>query len=160
MIERFNIAPPNMFNRQIRGQYTYSPVVVVRGSDHAHIYVAGKTSILPDGQVGSVGDLRGQIGLVCRAVQASLEHVGASLDDVVRTVTYVRDIDAYYAVADERYKYFRTSLPTNTLLGISRLAHPDMLIEIEAEAIVDPSRLKNLGSESFAPVRSGPGLQK
>jgi 2-iminobutanoate/2-iminopropanoate deaminase len=157
MIERFNIAPPNMFNRQIRGQYAYTPVVVVRGSDHAHIYVAGKTSIQPDGRIGGAGDLRSQIGLVCRAVQASLEHVGASLDDVVRTVTYVRDIDAYYAVADERYKYFSNSLPTNTLLGISRLAHPDMLVEIEAEAIVDPGRLKNLGGESTTPTGRGAG---
>jgi enamine deaminase RidA (YjgF/YER057c/UK114 family) len=74
-----------------------------------------------------------------------LEYVGATLDDVVRTVTYVRDIDAYYAVCDERYKYFTGNLPTNTLLAISRLAHPDMLIEIEAEAIVAPERLKNLG---------------
>ena len=66
-----------------------------------------------------------------------VEYVGATLDDVVRTVTYVLDIDAYYAVAEERYKYFNNSLPTNTLIAVSRLAHPDMQIEIEAEAIVD-----------------------
>ena len=144
MIERYNIAPPNMYNRQAKGIYLYSPVVVVKGGDHAHIYVAGKTSIQPDGSIGGVGDLRRQIALVCEAVRGSVEHVGATLDDVVRTVTYVLDIDAYYAVCDERYKYFKSNLPTNTLLGVSRLAHPDMLVEIEAEAIVDPSRLKNL----------------
>jgi enamine deaminase RidA (YjgF/YER057c/UK114 family) len=144
MIERFNIAPPNMYNRQLRGQHLFSPVVVVRGSDHAHIYVAGKTSIQVDGAIGGVGDLRGQIAHVCKAVRDSVEYVGASLSDVVRTVTYVLDIEAYYAVADERYKYFTSSLPTNTLLAVSRLAHPDMLIEIEAEAIVAPDRLKNL----------------
>lgn len=144
MIERFNIAPPGMFNRQARGQYLYSPIVVVKGGDHAHVYVAGKTSVQPDGSIGGVGDLRRQIALVCEAVQRSVEYVGATLDDVVRTVTYVLDIDAYYAVCDERYKYFTGNLPTNTLLGVSRLAHPDMLIEIEAEAIVAPERLKNL----------------
>lgn len=146
MIERFNIAPPNMYNRQVGGQYLFSPVVVVRGVDHAHIYVAGKTSIQPDGSIGCVGDLRGQIALVCKAIRDSLVHVGATLDDVVRAVTYVRDIDAYYQVADERYKYFSRLLPTNTLLAVSRLAHPDMLIEIESEAIVIPSRLRNLGT--------------
>lgn len=144
MIERFHIAPPGIFNRQVRGRYLYSPLVVVRGGDHAHVYVAGKTSTLPDGGVGAVGDMRGQIGLVCEGVRALLQYVGATLDDVVRTVTYVTDIDAYYAVCDERYKYFTGSLPTNTLLGITRLAHPDMLVEIEAEAIVDPARLRNL----------------
>lgn len=148
MIKRYNISPPNMFHRQIRGQYLFSPVVVVCGADHAHIFVAGKTSIRPDGQVGCVGDLRGQIALVCKAVRDSVEYVGATLNDVVRTVTYVLDIDAYYAVADERYKFFTDSLPTNTLLAVSRLAHPDMLVEIEAEAIVEPSRLKNLKSYS------------
>ena len=101
-----------------------------------------------DASIGCVGDLRGQIGLVCKAVRDSVEYVGASLDDVVRTVTYVRDIDAYYSVSDERYKYFTNSLPTNTLLAVSRLAHPDMLVEIEAEAIVDPGKLKNLGTKS------------
>ena len=146
MIERFNIAPPNMYNRQVRGQYLFSPLVVVRGVDHAHIYVAGKTSIQLDGSIGCVGDLRGQIALVCKVIRDSLVHVGATLDDVVRAVTYVRDIDAYYQVADERYKYFTRSLPTNTLLAVSRLAHPDMLIEIESEAIVAPNRLKNLGT--------------
>jgi 2-iminobutanoate/2-iminopropanoate deaminase len=144
MIERFNVAPPGMYNRQAHGKYLFSPVVVVRGQDHAHIYVAGKTSIQPDGSIGCVGDWRGQIALVCKAVRDSLEYVGATLDDAVRTVTYVTDIAAYYAVCDERYKYFSGSLPTNTLLGISHLAHPDMLIEIEAEAIVAPERLKNL----------------
>ena len=146
MIERFNIAPPNMYNRQVRGQYLFSPVVVVRSADHAHVYVAGKTSIQPDGSIGCVGDLRGQIALVCRAIRDSLIHVGATLDDVVRAVTYVRDIEAYYVVSDERYKYFTNSLPTNTLLAVSRLAHPDMLIEIEAEAIVAPEQLRNLGT--------------
>lgn len=145
MIERFNIAPPNMYNRQAKGRYLFSPVVVVKGGDHAHVYVAGKTSIQPDASIGGVGDLRRQIALVCEAVRDSVEYVGASLDDVVRTVTYVLDIDAYYAVCDERYKYFKSNLPTNTLLAVSRLAHPDMLIEIEAEAIVEPGRLRNLG---------------
>jgi 2-iminobutanoate/2-iminopropanoate deaminase len=115
---------------------------------HAHIYLAGKTSIRPDGQIGGVGNLRGQIALVCEAVRDSLESVGANLNDVVRTVTYVLDIDAYYAVAEERYKYFASSLPTNTLIAVSRLTHPDMLVEIEAESIVDPGRLRNLKSYS------------
>ena len=144
MVQRFDIAPPHTFNRKVRGQYLFSPVVVVKGSDHAHIYVAGKTSIGVDGTIRGVGNLREQLGLVCQAIKDSVEYVGATLDDVVRTVTYVLDIDAYYGVVDERYKYFSRALPTNTLIAVSRLAHPNMLVEIEAEAIVDPARLKNL----------------
>jgi enamine deaminase RidA (YjgF/YER057c/UK114 family) len=114
-VERFNIWPPGMYHRKIGGQHLFSTVVVVRGADHAHIYVAGKTSIQPDGSIGGVNDLRGQIGLVCKGIKDCVEYVGATLDDVVRTVTYVLDIDAYYRVADERYKYFSGSLPANTL---------------------------------------------
>ena len=143
-MKRFSVWPPGMYHRKIGGQHLFSSVVVISGADHAHIYVAGKTSIQVDGSIGCVNDLRGQIGLVCKGIKDSVEYVGATLDDVVRTVTYVRDIDAYYAVADERYKYFSGALPTNTLLAVSRLAHPDMLVEIEAEAVVSPERLKNL----------------
>jgi enamine deaminase RidA (YjgF/YER057c/UK114 family) len=135
-----------LYNRQLQGRSLFSSVVVVSGEDHAHIYVAGKTSIQPNGSIGGVGDLRKQIGLVCQAVRASVEYVGATLDDVVRTVTYVLDIDTYYAAAEERYKYFTNQLPTNTLLAVWRLAHLDMMIEIEAEAIVELSRLINLTS--------------
>ena len=60
----------------------------------------------------------------------------------MRTISYTLDIEEYYHVVDERYKYFNNQLPTNTLLGVSRLAHPDMVVEIEAEAIIDSERVK------------------
>ncbi|HBK80145.1 MAG TPA: hypothetical protein DDZ83_10825 [Nitrospinae bacterium] len=142
MIERHNVIPENMYNRAVRGQYMYSPLVVVRTGDHAHIYVAGHTSILPNGDIGGVGDMREQIRIVCEKIQQALGTVGATLDDVVRTISYTLDIEEYYHVVDERYKYFNNQLPTNTLLGVSRLAHPDMVVEIEAEAIIDSERVK------------------
>ena len=142
MIERHNVIPENMYNRAVRGQHMYTPVVVVRTGDHAHIYVAGQTSVLPDGGIGGTGDMGAQIRIVCEKVQQALGSVGAALDDVVRTVTYTLDIEEYYRGVDERYKIFNNLLPTNTLLGVSRLAHPDMLVEIEAEAIVDPDRVR------------------
>ncbi len=142
MIERHNVIPENMYNRAVRGQHMYTPVVVVRTGDHAHIYVAGQTSVLPDGGIGGTGDMGAQIRIVCEKVQQALGSVGAALDDVVRTITYTTDIEEYYRCVDERYKIFNNLLPTNTLLGVSRLAHPGMLVEIEAEAIVDPDRVR------------------
>ncbi len=142
MIKRHNVIPENMYNRAVRGQHMYTPVVVVRTGDHAHIYVAGQTSVLPDGGIGGTGDMGAQIRIVCEKVQQALASVGAVLDDVVRTITYTTDIEEYYRGVDERYKLFNNLLPTNTLLGVSRLAHPDMLVEIEAEAIVDPDRVR------------------
>ena len=83
-----------------------------------------------------------QIRIVCEKVGQALGSVGAVLDDVVRTITYTTDIEEYYRCVDERYKVFNNLLPTNTLLGVSRLAHPDMMVEIEAEALIDSDRLR------------------
>ncbi len=114
MIERHNVIPANMYNRAVRGQHMYTPVVVVRTGDHAHIYVAGQTSVLPDGGIGGTGDMGAQIRIVCEKVQQALGSVGAALDDVVRTITYTTDIEEYYRGVDERYKLFNNLLPTNT----------------------------------------------
>ena len=142
MIKRHNVIPENMYNRAVRGQHMYTPVVVMETGDHAHIYVAGQTSVQPNGDIGGTGDMGGQIRIVCEKVRQALGSVGATLDDVVRTITYTTDIEEYYRCVDERYKIFDNLLPTNTLLGVSRLAHPDMVVEIEAEAIVEPDRVR------------------
>lgn len=142
MVKRHNVIPANMYNRVVRGNHMYTPVVVVETGDHAHIYVAGQTSTLLNGEVGGTGDMGAQIRIVCEKVGQALDSVGATLDDVVRTVTYTTDIEEYYRCVDERYKVFDNLLPTNTLLGVSRLAHPDMVVEIEAEAIIDLDRLR------------------
>ena len=64
------------------------------------------------------------------------------LDDVVRTITNITNIEEYYRCVEERYKVLSNLLPTNTLPGVSRLAHPDMVVEIEAEALIDSDRLR------------------
>ena len=142
MLKRHNVIPENMYNRAVRGQRMYTPVVVVETGDHAHIYVAGQTSIQPNGDIGGTGDMGAQIRIVCEKVGQALGSVGATIDDVVRTITYTTDIEEYYRCVDERYKVFNNLLPTNTLLGVSRLAHPDMVVEIEAEALIDSDRLQ------------------
>lgn len=85
----------------------YTPVVVVKSSELAHIFVAGRTARLPNGDVHPIGDMRGQIRHVCENIGKALESVGATFADVARTVTYTIDIDEYYRVYDERFKFFR-----------------------------------------------------
>lgn len=72
----------------------------------------------------------------------SLKSVGATFADVTRTNTYTTDIPAYFAAIDERFKYFTDPLPANTLIGVAGLAMPDMLVEIEVEAIIETERLR------------------
>lgn len=86
--------------------------------------------------------MRAQIRLVCENIKTALESVGATFGDVVRTTTYTTDVDEYYRCCDERFQFFKEPLPTSTLIGISRLGMPDMLVEIELEAIMEAERLR------------------
>jgi 2-iminobutanoate/2-iminopropanoate deaminase len=116
--------------------------VVVEDSTHTHIYVAGRSSRTLDGDVACKGDMRGQIREVCKAIQVSLETVGAKFADVTRTITYTTDMKSYFEAIDERWQYFKPPLPTSTLIGVACLAMPEMLVEIEVEAIIETERLR------------------
>lgn len=142
MLERYYVTPANTNKLGGNGKVVYTPVVVVKGADHTHVYVSGRTSRTLDGDVACKGDMGGQIREVCNAIEISLETVGATLADVTRTTTYTTDMKAYFAAIDERWKFFKEPLPTSTVIGVATLARPEMLVEIEVEAIIETDRLR------------------
>ena len=142
MLERYFITPENSYKTGGNDKVLYTPVVVVRGGDLAHVYLSGRTARLINGDVAGKGDMRAQIRLVCENIKIALNAVGADFPDVVRTTTYTTDIKEYYRCCDERFKFFRDPLPTSTLLGVNQLGMSDMLVEIEVEAIMEPARLR------------------
>lgn len=142
MIKRRFLQPKDMWARVEKGNLLYVPVVVIETAGHAHIYLSGQVARDPDGTIVRKGDMRAQIRKVCENIEKGLAHVGADFDDVVRATTYVTDIEEYYRCSDERFKFFRNNRPASTLIQISRLGHPDAMIEIECEAIIEPERLK------------------
>jgi enamine deaminase RidA (YjgF/YER057c/UK114 family) len=142
MLKKRFLQPQDMWARVEKGNLLYVPVVVVESAEHAHIYLAGQIARDADGTIVGKGDMRAQIRKVCENIGKGLTHVGATFDDVVRATTYVTDIEAYYRFSDERFKYFKNNRPASTLIQISRLGHPDCLVEIECEAIIEPERLK------------------
>lgn len=143
MLKRHYITPENTYKVGGNKQVIYTPVIVIEDdSAHSHIYLAGRTSRTLDGDVACKGDMRGQIREVCIAMQLALECVGATLADVTRTTTYTTDMKAYFAAIDERFKYFKPPYPTSTLIGVACLAMPEMLVEIEGEAVIETSRLR------------------
>jgi len=142
MLKRHYITPESTYKVGGNRQVIYTPVIVVEDTTHTHVYLAGRTSRTLDGDVASKGDMRGQIREVCKALQIALESVGATLADVTRTTTYTTDMKAYFAAIDERFKFFKPPLPTSTLIGVASLAMPEMLVEIEAEAIIETNRLR------------------
>ena len=142
MIEKQYLKPDDMRVRIENGVLLYTPIVTVDGSDHAHIFLAGQIPVKPDGTLIGENDMRTQIRATCENVGKGLRHAGAGFDDVVKSTTYVTNLDLYLKHSDERYDFFENNRPPNTLIEISRLAIEKAMIEITVEAIIDPKNLK------------------
>ena len=135
-IERKNIFPDKTDVRKTKdGRILYSQVVTVSGADK-HVFVAGQIARDIDGKTVGRGDMAAQIVQVGENIKACLEAAGATLDDVVKTTTYVTDIEEYFKYPDERLRYFSKAAPTSTTIEVSRLASPDFMVEVEAYALV------------------------
>jgi enamine deaminase RidA (YjgF/YER057c/UK114 family) len=133
--------PKDMWARVENGNLLYTPVVTVHGADHAHVYLSGQLAREPDGTVVGQGDMRAQLRKTCQNIETGLAYVGATFDDVVRSTTYVTDVDEYYRCSDERFKFFRNRRPTSVLVPVIRLGLAEAMVEIEVEAILEPERL-------------------
>ena len=99
------------------------------------VYVSGTTAMTPSGLVGR-GDPYAQTIQAARTIEAALKQAGASLADVVRTRIYLVNIDQWPEVGRAHGEIFGTIKPAATMVEVKRLIDPDMLVEIEAEAIV------------------------
>lgn len=100
------------------------------------IEVAGTTSVGPDGQVRAVGDPGEQTRLALQTVREALEALGGHLSDVVRTRLYVVDISDWEAVGRAHGEVFADIRPAATMVQVSALIDPAMLVEVEATAVV------------------------
>ena len=112
----------------------YTHVVeVVRGKT---IYIAGQVALDKSGNVVGKGDFSAQATQVFENLKAALAAAGATFDHLVKVTTFVTDMSHIAALRTIRGKYYGKNAPASTLVQIGKLAHEDLMIEIEAIAVV------------------------
>lgn len=101
-----------------------------------HISVSGTAPVGAAGEVVGIGDPYAQTRRCIEIIEQALEEAGAGLGDVVRTRMYVTDISQWEAIGRAHGEAFGDILPASAMVEVSQLIDPEMLVEIEADAIV------------------------
>src|SRR5918993_2955854 len=105
-------------------------------SPKSMIFVSGQVSRDSEGQQVGVGSMLEQTRQCLRNVQSNLEAAGASMSDVVWTTVYTTDIRQFREIVDAREEFFKDNLPTSTMVEVSHLADPGLMVEITVIAAI------------------------
>jgi 2-iminobutanoate/2-iminopropanoate deaminase len=109
---------------------------VVMSSPGRLVFVAGQVALDANGDIVGAGDIAAQTRQVMENMRLALEAAGATFADVVRVVNYITDVDLFGEMAAVRREFLVEPYPASTLVEVSALMFPELLIEIEAIAVV------------------------
>lgn len=101
-----------------------------------HVFVSGTTAVGEDGEVVGKEDVYLQTKQCILIIENSLKEAGATLENVVRTRTFITDIDQWEAFGKAHQEFFGDIKPAATLVEVSKLIHPDLMVEMEVDAIL------------------------
>lgn len=100
------------------------------------VFISGLTAKNERGEIVGVGDVRTQTRQVCENLVAAMHAAGGGLADIVRVDVYVSAMTGFKDIHDIRREYFGANPPASTMVAVSAFTHPDMLIEINAIAVL------------------------